>query len=582
VTDFNPLVISGGALRELLSTDRLKIGAAIVAGLLTIGAGTAGLKENVAGTIDVVAADGTTLAPLRAKAATISSGTLTVSAPALDISQTWNGQGSFNALKVNVTSTSSAVGSTLFDMQVGGVSRFSLDRQAYLKLVGDASIGIQTAVTDDNTAQLYVPANSGLLHINTHWGIRLANAAAIQFVNAAGTSYSAVFQYDSGNTINFINSLGGIQFYTGNNAGTQYSIRILTTNGAAYAAYFDSATGKIGFGTNTITGGQWTFYDPTATTGDSVIAIRDGASRAARVRFGNNAGTYDLSFFRESAGVLAIGDGSTTLTNYGDLKAKNVTFAGTSQLTGNVGIGAVSSATATLTVNKAYANPTTGTSQLALSGQYTLATGNGVSANAWGMVLSTIYSVSGDGTGALSQGATALWQPNVMLAMSTAATVGIANLRAARLNLVFNGNQTGRVTTFTLLDMTVPQAAGTNNGQVGTAQGIILADQGTISGFVVSNAIGVAIADQNSSGNMSNLILGATTISAGTWSIYNASARDNYFGGKLKLAAGTTARSQINFAASVAPTTPNDGDWWFDGSAMKVQIGGVTKTVQVA
>jgi hypothetical protein len=48
--------------------------------------------------------------------------------------------------------------------------------------------------------------------------------------------------------------------------------------------------------------------------------------------------------------------------------------------------------------------------------------------------------------------------------------------------------------------------------------------------------------------------------------------------GKLSLSAGTTASSQINLASSTAPTSPNDGDIWFDGTNIKMRIGGVTKT----
>ena len=46
----------------------------------------------------------------------------------------------------------------------------------------------------------------------------------------------------------------------------------------------------------------------------------------------------------------------------------------------------------------------------------------------------------------------------------------------------------------------------------------------------------------------------------------------------LNIAASTTAKAQINLAAGTAPTSPNDGDIWFDGTNLKMQIGGVTKT----
>jgi hypothetical protein len=47
------------------------------------------------------------------------------------------------------------------------------------------------------------------------------------------------------------------------------------------------------------------------------------------------------------------------------------------------------------------------------------------------------------------------------------------------------------------------------------------------------------------------------------------------------IAAGTTAKAQINLASSTAPTSPNDGDIWFDGTNLKIRISGVTKTVTV-
>lgn len=47
---------------------------------------------------------------------------------------------------------------------------------------------------------------------------------------------------------------------------------------------------------------------------------------------------------------------------------------------------------------------------------------------------------------------------------------------------------------------------------------------------------------------------------------------------KMSLSAGTTSNAQINLASSTAPTSPNNGDIWFDGTDIKMRIGGVTKT----
>lgn len=52
-------------------------------------------------------------------------------------------------------------------------------------------------------------------------------------------------------------------------------------------------------------------------------------------------------------------------------------------------------------------------------------------------------------------------------------------------------------------------------------------------------------------------------------------------GSKLQLAASTVSLSPINFASGVAPSAPTDGDVWFDGTDLKMRIGGVTKTFTI-
>lgn len=49
----------------------------------------------------------------------------------------------------------------------------------------------------------------------------------------------------------------------------------------------------------------------------------------------------------------------------------------------------------------------------------------------------------------------------------------------------------------------------------------------------------------------------------------------------IQLSASTTAKSHLNLVSGVAPTTPNNGDIWFDGTNLKMQIGGTTKTFTI-
>ena len=47
----------------------------------------------------------------------------------------------------------------------------------------------------------------------------------------------------------------------------------------------------------------------------------------------------------------------------------------------------------------------------------------------------------------------------------------------------------------------------------------------------------------------------------------------------IALPAGTTAKSQINFAASTAPSSPANGDMWVTASDIFIRLGGVTYTI---
>jgi hypothetical protein len=50
------------------------------------------------------------------------------------------------------------------------------------------------------------------------------------------------------------------------------------------------------------------------------------------------------------------------------------------------------------------------------------------------------------------------------------------------------------------------------------------------------------------------------------------------FNNRVSLPASTTTKSTLNIASGTAPTSPNDGDIWYDGTDIKMRIGGVTKT----
>jgi hypothetical protein len=87
-----------------------------------------------------------------------------------DLTDTWNAGGTtFTAIKMNVTDTASAAGSLLMDLQVGGVSRFSVRKDNLVTSAG--SIFFASELQGGNTARIY----------GTTGEVRVRSAGAFQF-----------------------------------------------------------------------------------------------------------------------------------------------------------------------------------------------------------------------------------------------------------------------------------------------------------------------------------------------------------------------------------------------------------------
>ena len=46
----------------------------------------------------------------------------------------------------------------------------------------------------------------------------------------------------------------------------------------------------------------------------------------------------------------------------------------------------------------------------------------------------------------------------------------------------------------------------------------------------------------------------------------------------LHIIGSTTGKSSLRIASGTAPTSPNDGDIWYDGTNIKMRVGSTTKT----
>lgn len=146
---------------------------------------------------------------------------------------------------------------------------------------------------------------------------------------------------------------------------------------------------------------------------------------------------------------------------------------------------------------------------------------------------------------------------------------------------VFNSSTTG--------------TTGITLGQSNTIYAAFVKWGSTYSGNYPASSIPLANSSQFQSGSTNNLPL----IIQGTPIIFNAGNTTTNIAGRLStvsfrfttlanahtdgtalvdLDASTTSYASLRIRSGVAPTTPNDGDIWFDGTDIKMRIGGVTKT----
>ena len=101
---------------------------------------------------------------------------------------TWNNVATtFTGLKLNVTDTASAAGSLLMDLQVGGVSKFSVSKAGSGTFAGGITGAALTALTGGNIVggnRIYVSSNLGtFLYSGSDGTLGIYNAAATNSVD---------------------------------------------------------------------------------------------------------------------------------------------------------------------------------------------------------------------------------------------------------------------------------------------------------------------------------------------------------------------------------------------------------------
>ena len=299
---------------------------------------------------------------------TLTSPSLVSSAP-VTISQTWNGTGStvFTALKVNAVSTASSTASLLLDLQVGGVSQFSIQRNGTLRMPGADP---ETKLSYSAAGFLFYGSGSPSLFIGQD-GTGNGNAVmgntgfigfASAFTAASGNADTRLYR-DAANTLALRNGANAQTFrvyntYTDASNYERFNISFNSSrleistsqagSGASRKIDFGTyGTTAITFFTNTIN--RWAINGSDGhfiTAADNTYDI--GASGASRPRnvyagsaitagggitgqyFGSSAGGYFNWTTRSN--IFSPADGVIRLANDAQTDFNRLQFGGTTNL----------------------------------------------------------------------------------------------------------------------------------------------------------------------------------------------------------------------------------------------------------
>lgn len=135
----------------------------------------------------------------------------------------------------------------------------------------------------------------------------------------------------------------------------------------------------------------------------------------------------------------------------------------------------------------------------------------------------------------------------------------------------------------TNMTLTNRYAIGTNGAIIATGN---ITSSGTVTGASVQSldfqSSGATMTIRTRPGNVSFIQFNSTgTTPTESWRMDtngNLSSTNATGLANITLKASTTAYAHMNFVNGIAPTSPNNGDVWFDGTNLFMRIGGVTKT----
>jgi hypothetical protein len=272
---------------------------------------------------------------------TANNGTLTASAPVLDLAQTWNAGGTtFTALRVSVTNTNSASASRLADFQTGGVSMFSIERFGSVSVASNLTVGATVIVANAYLASSQLKFNNAgtidwASSSNKFAGedLTLARDAADILAQRRTTNPQTFRLYTTiGGTGNvdferlFIKGQTGGAFQIGTEKGGTGLARALEFHTDGTRRAFISDTGSFGIGLQNVADVSrpfhlsgsimWGRMDRTGTNGPAWMMVRQASygTNTSVWLFGphNAAGASNDDFAITDYGVAVTGTSGTT------------------------------------------------------------------------------------------------------------------------------------------------------------------------------------------------------------------------------------------------------------------------------
>ena len=234
------------------------------------------------------------------KALTLTGGTQTTSQPVIDATQTWNAAGvTFTGIKFNVTDTASAAGSLLMNLQVGGATRFSVQKNGLVSI--NTGIGGSGYVSVSSFI-----SGSSLVLDNAFQDVTLARDAANTLAQRNGVNaqifriyntYTDASNYERGilkwdtNVLKIGVEIGG----TGSNRNIEFvngATRFLRIPATAGLELFNSTNREVYIG--------W-----------DAIGIRSDAALLWSSSTAIGQGSGDTGLVRAAANIVRVSDGST-------------------------------------------------------------------------------------------------------------------------------------------------------------------------------------------------------------------------------------------------------------------------------